>query len=421
MVSDLPPAGEILFIAHRIPFPPDRGDKIRSHHVLKALAALAPVHVATFADDAHDGACEPELVDLAASHCLVQRRKPLVMAGVEALARRCPVSLTAFDDPRLRAYVRKVLATRPISGIYVFSGQMGQYVPASFTGRVVMDLVDVDSAKFESYGQEHTGLRAWVDRREARLLRAEETRMVARADVTLLVSQAEAALLGSRQPAGVDVRRIASMGNGLDADVFDPQAVDAEPRICEAGGPRLVFTGQMDYGPNIAAAQRAITRILPRLRKICPDATLHIVGRNPPQSLLAHHGLQGAYVWGRVADIRPWLVGADMALVPLHIARGVQNKVLEAMAMELPVVLTSGAATGIDAQNGEAFCVAIPGDGEDDSIVDLLSQLAEHRSQRVAMGKAARTWIRSHMSWDTALADLPIHMGLSHKAAVHAA
>ncbi|HTM96795.1 MAG TPA: glycosyl transferase family 1, partial [Croceibacterium sp.] len=145
---------EILFLAHRVPFPPDRGDKIRSHHVLKRLAEIAPVHVATFGDTDDDMAQDGALAQVAASHCLVRREKPLWRAGLEALRNHESVSIAAFRDERLAQRVRETLASRSISAIYVFSGQMGQYVPADFGGRVVLDLVDVDSAKFEAYAGE---------------------------------------------------------------------------------------------------------------------------------------------------------------------------------------------------------------------------------------------------------------------------
>ena len=161
---------EILFLAHRIPFPPDRGDKIRSHHVLKRLAELAPVHVATLAEDNFDRAEESALAAVAASYHLAQRSKPLPLAGLEALASGKPVSVTAFHSRALEGYIAMVLATRPIGAICVFSGQMGHYVPASFKGRVVMDFVDVDSAKFEAYGKAKSGPRGWIDAREGREL-----------------------------------------------------------------------------------------------------------------------------------------------------------------------------------------------------------------------------------------------------------
>lgn len=407
--------GEILFLAHRIPFPPDRGDKIRSHNVLKALAALAPIHLGCFADDAADHACGGEMAALVESHLLLARGKSLPLAGIEALAKGLPLSLTAFHDRRMAQWVGEVLRSRPIDTIFVFSGQMAQYVPEHFRGRVIVDLVDVDSAKFEAYGAEGHGFRSWMERREARLLRAEEARIARRADRTLLVSKAEAALFAARldDPACT----VEVMGNGIDSTLFDPAGVAPEPRMSALEGTRLVFTGQMDYAPNIAAVERAITRILPLVRARCPDASLHVVGRNPPPALLAHHGREGAHVWGRVEDIRPWLAAADMALVPLEIARGVQNKVLEAMAMELPVVLSPGAATGIEAEDGRHFLVAT----SDAALADAVITLAHDKDRSRAMGQAAREWICAHASWEAALAVLPRMIGMEKESLTDAA
>lgn len=410
--------GEILFLAHRIPFPPDRGDKIRSHHVLKALAALAPVHVATFCDDEQDRAFEPDLANLAASYRLVERSKSLPIAGVQALASGRPISLTAFYDKQLEAYVRDLLAERDIDTVYVFSGQMAQYVPGEFRGRVVADLVDVDSAKFEAYAAKGRGFRSWMERREGRLLRQEEARICAGASVTLLISGAEVGLLRSRLASDSygersgEHARVRAMGNGLDAAYFDPGAVSPEPRMIEKGAPRIVFTGQMDYAPNIEAATRAIDRVLPLVRQTCPDATLHIVGRNPPPVLRDRSGRDGIEVWGRVDDIRPWLTAADVALVPLEIARGVQNKVLEAMAMGLPVVLSPGAAIGIDALDGRDFAIR---DG-DAAMAQAVLDLARAPEAAKLMGAAARTWIVGNASWEAALARLPEYLGTISEA-----
>ncbi len=249
--------GEILFLAHRIPFLPDRGDKIRSHHLLKALANIAPVHIGCFADTDGDLAHEPLLAEISVSHCLIPRSKSMVRAGIEALAVRKPVSLTAFDHQALHGWVRDTLAENPIDTIFVFSGQMGQYVPEDFDGRVVIDLCDVDSAKFESYGQSGKFPRKWIDAREGILLAAEEARLAGIADRTLLVSPAEAALFRSRIPADL-ADHVIALCNGIDADFFNPDAAQPHPDLASATGPHLVFTGQMDYAPNVAAAQRVI-------------------------------------------------------------------------------------------------------------------------------------------------------------------
>ena len=392
-------SGEILFLAHRMPFPPDRGDKIRSSHILRHLATLGPVHVATFAENDADLAQEPTLARLATSHCLVPRTKPLPLAGAEALLRRQPVSVSAFHSPRLVAYVTKVLAERPISAIYVFSGQMGQYVPAAFARRVILDFVDVDSAKFEAYAEAGIGPRAWIDAREGRLLKAEEQRLAGRADISLFVSSEEANLFASRLDARLDIR---ALRNGIDSESFDPALVKPEPHLTSLPGPRLMFTGQMDYPPNIAAAERAITRLMPAIRAVVPDASLHIVGRNPTVALKSHHGQKGCYVWGEVADVRTWLAGADLALIPLEIARGVQNKVLEAMAMRLPVVLSPGAATGIGASDRAHFAIA----ESDEDLVARVLELNAHPGVATVLGQNARQFVVDNLSWNATLAPL---------------
>lgn len=390
--------GETLFLGHRVPFPPDRGDKIRSHHLLKALARRGPVHVGTFGESGADMAQKPALAELARTHALVRRSKPLPLAGLEALWQRRPVSLSAFDHAAMHRYVAKTLGNHPIDTIFVFSGQMGQYVPATFAGRVIVDLCDVDSAKFDAYAD--AGNRKWLNRREARLLALEEERLAARADTTLLISEAEAQLFASRlrQPSSA---RLRALGNGIDASFFDPAHVSAQSDLEEGDGPQIVFTGQMDYAPNIAAALWMIDEIMPRLRRAHARARFHVVGRSPSRGLREKHGDHGARIWGEVPDVRPFLKSADIVVAPLLIARGVQNKVLEAMAMARPVVLTPGAATGIDAEDGNHFAVA-PADPE--AIVARIDALVADTGMAETMGAAARRFVVEHMGWE-AVAD----------------
>ncbi|MEL7445508.1 MAG: glycosyl transferase family 1, partial [Pseudomonadota bacterium] len=216
--------GDILFLAHRVPFPPDRGDKIRAHHLLKKLAALAPVHVGCLAESAEDRAAIAEVTAISKSHCVPNRSKPLALAGAEAVLSGKPVSLTAFHSNKLESWVRETIASFDVDTIVVFSGQMGQYVPDDFDGRVIIDLCDVDSAKFESYAAD--GDRVWINAREGRLLRLEEERLSERADATILISESEANLFRSRLTAADDAN-IQFVGNGIDAAYFDPEKVEA--------------------------------------------------------------------------------------------------------------------------------------------------------------------------------------------------
>lgn len=395
---------EILFLSHRIPFPPNRGDKIRSHHLLQHLARLAPVHVATFADDADDAAQEAELAGLARTYRLISRAKPLALSGAQSLISGRAIGLHAFYDDALADYVRTTLKERAIGTIVVFSGQMGQYVPSDFSGRVVADFVDVDSVKFEQYAAQRRGIAKWAYAREGRLMRAEEARIARRAAVSLLISAEEAALFSSRlsreDRAAADVR---VLRNGIDSDFFDPAGSVPEPALAALTGPRLIFTGQMDYPPNVAAVVRAAERIMPRILETCPAATFHIVGRNPIDAVKRLDGRNGTWVWGSVNDIRPWLKAADIALVPLEIGRGVQNKVLEAMAMCLPTVVTSAAATGIAATDEAHFLIA----DSDVSLASAVRRLVAHPEWASEIGQGARAFVIDRFSWASALADLP--------------
>lgn len=407
--------GEILFLAHRLPFPPDRGDRIRAHHLLQALAALAPVHVGCLVDSEADRAGEAALAALATSTRVVTRNKPLPLAGLEALAAGKPVSLTAFHNPALAHWVRQVLAQRPITAIVVFSGQMGQYVPASFAGRVLVDLCDVDSAKFAAYAE--AGERPWLNRREARLLAEVEEALGHRATATVLISEAEAQLYASRlrDPSGINVQVI---GNGVDAAFFDPQAVAPHPAIAARPGPHFVFTGQMDYRPNEQAVLWAIAEVLPLLRAVHPAAELHVVGRNPTPVLRAKAGQPGVTVWGEVPDVRPFLKAADCVLAPLTVARGVQNKVLEAMAMARPVLLTPEAATGIAATDGEHWMVE---SNQTKAFAGRALALVADAAAGERIGRAARGFVLANHAWPAMMAPLGPLLGLAEEGQRHAA
>lgn len=399
---------EVLFLSHRVPFPPNRGDKIRSHSLLKRIAQIAPVHVATFAEDDADMAEEVELAGVAKTYRLLHRTKPLILAGLQALASGQPVSLHAFYDHALAHYIRETLRNHPIGTIFIFSGQMGQYIPEDFAGRVVADFVDVDSLKFENFARRSRNLWRPIFAREGRLLRSEEARIAARAEVSLLISSEEAALFSGRLTA--EERELADvrvLRNGIDSVFFDPAGSSPEERVDDLPSPRLVFTGQMDYPPNIDAVIRAANEIMPLVRAKFPAASFHVVGRSPQRQVEALEGLNGTRIWGGVPDIRPWLKASDIALVPLTIGRGVQNKVLEAMAMALPTVLSAPAATGIPAIDGEHFVVA----NTDRELAEAICRLAADKSGAREIGQKARDFVVDNFSWKSALAALPDILG----------
>ena len=374
----------ILFLAHRVPYPPDRGDKIRSYHVLKHLAARTPVHLCAFADHAADETPHPALRALTASCTIVPRRKGRVRATLEALASGRAASLTAFDDAAMRAAVG---AVPPTDATYCFSGQMAQYLPDDRPA--VMDFVDVDSAKFAQLASTAAAPLRPLLRREARLLGAHERAVAARVHASLFVTEAEAALFRAGGGAG----RIVVVENGIDARCFDPGAGFA--RLAEQG-PLIVMTGQMDYRPNIDGALWFADSVLPAILARHPQARLAIVGRNPSAAVRALPKRAGVVVTGAVADVRPWLVAASVCVAPLALARGVQNKVLEAMAMARPVIASPAAADGID--HGGTVAVA-------DGVEAWIEQVAAVLAAPMA-NDAARARVLARYDWDARLAPL---------------
>ncbi|HEY7811009.1 MAG TPA: TIGR03087 family PEP-CTERM/XrtA system glycosyltransferase [Allosphingosinicella sp.] len=395
---------DILFLAHRIPFPPDRGDKIRSFNILQHLSKLATVHLACFADDEADAAHLEGLREalggrVGQAHVEV-RRTSRAAAGARALLYGKPLSLTLFDSGAMRGFVSRVLAKRDIATVFAFSGQMAQFVPAGT--RLVMDFVDMDSAKFEAYA-EQGGPLASVYRREARRLFAFERETAARAEVSLFVSEAEAALFAARaQLRRADIR---ALHNGVDLHLYRSGAVTPAPAPKR---PLIVFTGQMDYAPNADAVAWFAQAALPQI----PGAHFAIVGRNPTDAV-KRLASERVTVTGEVPDTRLWLEAADVVAAPLRIARGVQNKVLEAMAMARPVVATPAAFEGIEAEPGRDLLVADSAEEQARAIRHLLSD----PTRAAALGAAARRRMEQVYSWEARLAPLAALLNLPQRKA----
>ncbi len=383
---------DILFLAHRVPYPPDRGDKVRSHHVLRHLSGMGRVHLATFADDLRDMGHEDALSQWCASVAVLPRTKGNARAAVEALASGRTVSEAAFDSAAMRRAVAKLLAVRRYEAVYVYSGQMAQYLPAEIP--FVMDFVDMDSAKFAAYAEDAAGPMRWMMRREATRLAAFEADVARRARASLLVSEAEAALF--RRMSGAE--RVVAIENGIDTAFFDPaQAVPVE-----AGQPLIVFTGQMDYRPNVDAVAWFAGEVLP----LIPQARFAIVGRNPTAAVRALGG-ERVVVTGEVADVRGWIAAASVIVAPLLIARGIQNKVLEAMAMARPVVASVAAAEGIDHDG----TIRVAGDAA--GFAREIGEVLADPVAAEALGQAARARTIARYGWDARLAPLGRLLGLA--------
>ncbi len=377
----------LLFLAHRIPFPPNKGDKIRSFHLLRHLSTRYEIHLGAFVDDPDDWQYRDALKPYCASIKLLPlhpRRAKL--ASLVGLLTGEALTLPYYRNRELARWAEALAASGKVTRGLAFSSAMAQFMPAGLARRV-LDMVDVDSDKWTQYAPTQRWPLSWLYAREGRKLAAWEARVARDFDATLLVSNAEAALLQQRAPAAQ--HKIGAFENGVDADYFSP-ARDY-PNPYPPGVQGVVFTGAMDYWPNIDAVSWFAERIFPAVRAAVPGAQFTIVGSHPAEAVLALSRQPGVVVTGSVPDVRPWLAHAACAVAPLRIARGVQNKVLEAMAMARPVVASAQAAEGIRAEAGRDFTLAR---GEAEFARAVVAQL-----QAGSSAALARDCILAHYDW----------------------
>lgn len=383
----------LLFLSHRIPYPPDKGDKIRSWHLLRHLAGQWNVHLGAFVDDPDDWQHAPVLEKLCTEVNLRSldpgKRKLLSLAGMftgEAL------SLPYYRDAALAAWVDAKLASG-MDAIVVYSSAMAQYVMTADETRRVMDFVDIDSDKWLQYADTKTWPMSWLYRREGRQLLKWERQVAASFDAGLFVSATEAA--DFRRLAPEHARKIAYFNNGVDAEYFSPDSKYSNPY--QSGTRVIVFTGAMDYWPNVDAVSWFVSEVMPQIRRKHPDVMFYIVGSRPSPEVRALAG-DGVAVTGRVEDVRPYLAHAEVVVAPLRIARGIQNKVLEAMAMAKTVVSSPQALEGISATLNEEILSA---EGPE-NFVNALELIL----QGFDCGDAARKRVVADYSWPSSLAQV---------------
>lgn len=385
----------LLYLTHRIPYPPNKGDKVRSFNILRQLARTHRVWLGTFVDHPDDHAHIPALKQWCEQSCVIPIEPRIRrIASLRGLASGEALSLPYYRSPRLMEWVRRVVGDHDIRAAVAFSGPMAQYLDAPGLARRVVDFCDVDSAKWTQYAAEHRWPMSWLYRREgARLLDFERT-VAHNVDASLFVTAAEADLF--RRVAPELGSRVGVMQNGVDADYFSPANAGDSPY--PPGGPVLVFSGAMDYWPNVDAVTWFATELLPQIRRSVPDARFWIVGMNPAPAVQALAG-EGVVVTGTVPDVRPYIAHADLVVAPLRIARGIQNKVLEAMAMARAVVVSAAPANGLAAEDGRECAVAADGDAFCARVLDLLRDPA----RRAGMGEAARDCVLRAYSWSAHL------------------
>ncbi|MDO8475197.1 MAG: TIGR03087 family PEP-CTERM/XrtA system glycosyltransferase [Candidatus Rokubacteria bacterium] len=382
---------KILFLCHRIPYPPQRGGKIRPFNMIRHLAVSHEVTVATLARTADELAAGQELHRYCHDLHVGRISKPagwarFALYGMSA----APATFGYFYSPELARTVRRLLATRGFDAIVVHCSSMGPYVAGHRGCRKVMDFGDADSEKWLEYARTAPFPLSQAFRLEGRKVRRYEAWLGKQFDACSVNAPREGDVLAAYVDSPIRV-----IPNGVDLEYFEPTRPSGRGYVPN----RIVFTGNMSYRPNVDAVQHLVTAVLPRIRREIPDVQLCIVGMDPTPAVLRLADEDRVVVTGRVDDVRPYFDSAAVAVAPLRVARGLQNKVLEAMAMRVPVVASQAAFEGISAVPGRDLLVAAGPKAFSRAVVTLLRDPAA----RERYAAAGRTCVETNHNWSRLL------------------
>ena len=417
---------KILYIAHRIPYPPNRGDKIRSFNEIKYLSQRHEIHLACLADDSKDLKYENDLKRFCKStNVVLINLKMVKLKSSFYLFSKKPLSVPYFYSRKLQRSVDQLLSTNHYDAIFCFSSPMAEYVfrsrslvsgclklekslvkgspvtsyqkLASRNQKLIMDFVDVDSDKWGQYSKHARFPMSWVYALEGRRLADYERKVAETFDHSIFVTEAEAKIFRNKN---LHIKNITAISNGVDLDYFSPTVSQHPSTINQQ--PVIVFTGVMNYFANVDGVVWFTKEILPLIRKEIPEIRFYIVGRNPTKEVLSLALDSSVTVTGYVPDTREYLKMAAVVAAPLRIARGIQNKVLEAMAMGIPVVATPQAFEGVEAEPGRDLILG----GDVRKIAEGVIGLVKEGSLRKSIGDNARRTIEKNYCWSKNLEKL---------------
>jgi len=382
----------VLFLSHRFPYPPNFGSKVRAFNTIRHLAREHEVSVLSLVRSDMEAAEAEGIAPYCHAHRSFRVHDALQMGKIAlSLPTTMPASEAFFHSAAMQREVDRLLAQRSFDLIFGHCSAVGRYVEHVSGLPKLIDFCDVDSRKWSDYVDHKRWPLSWGYAWEGWRMRRAEQRMAGRFDAVTVATAGEMEALAD---AGVK-KRVDWFANGVDLDYFRPG-----DEVCDES--LITFVGRMDYFPNEQCMVDFCADVWPRLRAERPGLRLQIVGAAPTQRVLALGRLDGVEVTGSVPDVRPFVRRSALSVTPLKIARGTQNKILESMALGVPVVSSSLAAAGVDAVPGEHLLVA---DTPEETCAAVL-HLLQNRAERERLAAAGRTRVQSHHSWPGAMARL---------------
>lgn len=378
----------ILFLSQRVPYPPNRGDKILTWRLVERMARRHDVTIVAFAHDAGDLEAAQALEDKGLPTLVVPHDPTLgKLKGLPRLLRLQALTLGVYGSRALQAIVDHRASSHDL--MYGFSSSMGAFMLPHADHARVMHFAELDSDKWRQYAEREPLLRSLVYRYEHWSLARFERALAHAMDENVLCTPLEERIFRREIPGASSC----VLENGVDLAYFSPRP---RPAAAASGPPTLVFTGVMNYLPNVDGCTFFAHEVLPKLQARHPDVRFVIVGSQPTPEVRALGERPGVTVTGFVPDVRTYLAEATISVAPLRIARGIQNKALEAMAMGLPVVASPSAVQGIAGVDGRDFVVA---DGADATAAAVLA-LLDDPARAEALGRAARAYVEAHHDWE---------------------
>jgi sugar transferase (PEP-CTERM/EpsH1 system associated) len=386
---------DLLFLAQRCPYPPNKGDKITTWNILQYLGQRYRIHLGAFIDDPDDWQHEGVLRRAFASVMLrPMSRGTGLMRAAGGVLNGAALSVAFYRDAPMQDWV-DARVRDGIRHVFVYSSAMARFVLQADACTRVMHFADIDSDKWRQYARVSSWPMSWVYEREANRLLAWERQVALSFSRSFFVSAPETADFHRMAPESSS--RVGVLSNGVDGQYFSPDR--DYPNPFNDGVPRLVFTGAMDYRPNIDAVVWFAREVMPRLRSSFGPVGFCIVGSRPAPEVQALAADDGVQVTGRVDDVRPYMAHAGVIVAPLRIARGIQNKVLEGMAMAKTVICTPQGLEGIAAEPGQDLLVAADPDGYASTCCRVLRG-------DIDLGGAARRCMLARYDWAACLAVL---------------
>jgi sugar transferase (PEP-CTERM/EpsH1 system associated) len=383
---------QILFLTHRLPYPPDKGERIRAFHELRYLAERHEVDLFCFADSQESAENRQGLEGICRSIYVEVPKRPirLLRAAGNFFTGR-PLSFGFFRSRKFEARVRQALYERDYDLIFVYCSSMGYAIPDPAPAPLVVDFVDADSQKFRQYAARSGSLRRWLYAREASTVAAAEQSLGHLAALSFAVTEHDARELLTSDPKF----RVEVVPNGV--QLPDAPDVQDQDELRELK-PFALFVGTMNYPPNSDAANYFAREIFPRVRKTYPGLKFVIVGRHPDRQVRQLSNIPGVVVAGAVPDVFQYFRNADVSVAPFRISQGFHNKIAESLAVGTPVITTSRAMAGIGLSEREGLFVADTAE----SFAGEVSRVLADSCLRRALREGASS-VRQRLSWDIPL------------------